>query len=101
MRKVISISTISLLLLAPGAWPHVTKTPVTPRKPSVAAGSQGVVVSGKSAAIRILEQGGNPADAAAATLLALSVTYVGAFCVGGEIPILVYSADHKSVKLLE
>ena len=31
----------------------------------------------------------------------LSVTYVGAFCVGGEIPILVYSADHKSVKLLE
>src|SRR5215468_1778723 len=105
MRKVISISTISLLLLAPGAWPHATKSPVTPRKPSVAAGSQGVVVSGKSAAtaagIRILEQGGNAADAAAATLLALSVTYVGAFCVGGEIPILVYSADHKSVKLLE
>jgi gamma-glutamyltranspeptidase / glutathione hydrolase len=105
MRKVISISIISLLLLAPGAWPQATKTPVTPRKPSVAAGSQGVVVSGKSAAtaagIRILEQGGNAADAGAATLLALSVTYVGAFCVGGEIPILVYSADRKSVKLLE
>src|SRR5262250_3571649 len=105
MRKVISISTISLLLLAPGAWPHVTKTPVTPRQPSVSTGSQGVVVSGRPAAtaagIKILEQGGNAADAGAATLLALSVTYVGAFCVGGEIPILVYSADQKNVKLLE
>src|SRR6185437_13856911 len=79
------------------------------RGPSVAAGSQGVVVSGKSAAtaagINILEYGGNAADAGAATLLALSVTYVGAFCVGGEVPILVYSAgqknDQKTVKLLE
>src|SRR5215472_1234563 len=59
--------------------------------PSVAAGSQGMVVSGKPAAtaagIKILEQGGNAADAGAATLLALSVTYVGAFCVGGEVPV--------------
>ena len=47
------------------------------------------------------EQGGNAADAGAATLLALSVTYVGAFCVGGEVPILVYSAEQKNVKLLE
>jgi gamma-glutamyltranspeptidase/glutathione hydrolase len=105
MLKVIFISAISLLLLAPGAWPQATETPVTPRAPSVVAGSQGVVVSGKPAAtaagIKILKQGGNAADAGAATLLALSVTYVGAFCVGGEIPILVYSADQKNVKLLE
>ena len=101
MRKVISISAVSLLLLAPGAWPQATETPVTPGAPSVAAGSQGVVVSGKpgatAAGIKILEQGGNAADAAAATLLVLSVTYVGAFCVGGEIPILVYSADQKKI----
>src|SRR5580698_8235054 len=114
IRKIISISSASLLLLAPFllapfAWPQVTKTPVSPRGPSVAAGSQGVVVSGRPAAtaagIKILEQGGNAADAGAATLLALSVTYVGAFCVGGEVPILVYSAgqkdDQKNVKLLE
>jgi gamma-glutamyltranspeptidase / glutathione hydrolase len=118
MRKIISLSSVSLLLLAPFllapfAWPQVTRTPVSPRGPSVATGSQGVVVSGRPAAtaagIKILEQGGNAADAGAATLLALSVTYVGAFCVGGEVPILVYSADpkpgqkndQKNVKLLE
>ena len=103
MRKIISMSSVCLLLLAPFAWPQ--EAPVRPRGSSVATSSQGVVVSGKPAAtaagIRILEQGGNAADAGAATLLALSVTYVGAFCVGGEVPILVYSAGEKNVKLLE
>jgi len=75
----------------------------------VVVGDRGVVVSGRPAAtaagIKILEQGGNAADAGAATLLALSVTYVGAFCVGGEVPILVYSphpkGDQKNVELIE
>ncbi|HMI50596.1 MAG TPA: gamma-glutamyltransferase [Candidatus Saccharimonadales bacterium] len=97
MRKIILISAASVFFLAPFAWPQ--------QGPSIAAGGQGVIVSGKPAAtaagIKILEQGGNAADAGAATLLALSVTSVGAYCVGGEIPILVYSADHKTVKLLE
>jgi len=105
MRKIIPISAASLLFLAPFGWPQATERPVAVRGPSVAAGRQGVVVSGKPAAtaagIAILEKGGNAADAGAATLLALSVTYVGAFCVGGEIPILVYSANQKNVKLLE
>ncbi len=69
-----------------------------------AAGSRGVVVSGNAAAtaagVRILEQGGNAADAGAATLLALSVTTVGAFCIGGEVPVLVYDAAAKDVKVL-
>ena len=97
MRKIFS-TLAATVFLAPLAWPQR-------HEPSVATGSQGVVVSGKPAAtaagIKILQQGGNAADAGAATLLALSVTYVGAFCVGGEIPILVYSADQKTVKLLE
>lgn len=70
-----------------------------------ATGGQGVVVSGNrdatAAGISMLEQGGNAADAGAATLMALSVTTVGAFCIGGEVPILVYSTDQNSVKLLE
>jgi gamma-glutamyltranspeptidase/glutathione hydrolase len=48
----------------------------------------------------MLEQGGNAADAGAATLLALSVTQVGAFCIGGEVPVLIYDASKKDVKLL-
>jgi gamma-glutamyltranspeptidase / glutathione hydrolase len=105
MRKAISVAVISLLLIVQNAWPQATKTPVAAHGPSVAVGSQGVVVSGRpastAAGVKILEQGGNAADAGAATLLALSVTYVGAFCVGGEIPILVYDAGQKNVKLLE
>jgi gamma-glutamyltranspeptidase / glutathione hydrolase len=105
MRKIIAISSVFFLLLAPYSWTQATKTPAARRGPSVAVGSQGVVVSGRPAAttagIKILEQGGNAADAGAATLLALSVTYVGAFCVGGEVPILVYNADQKNVKLIE
>ena len=105
MRKVISISCVFLLFLSPYALPQATKTPFTHHGPSIATGSQGVVVSGRPAAtaagIKILEQGGNAADAGAATLLALSVTYVGAFCVGGEVPILVYNKKQKNVKLIE
>src|SRR6202161_967725 len=109
MRKAISVAVISLLLIVQNAWPQATKTPVAAHGPSVAVGSQGVVVSGRpastAAGVKILEQGGNAADAGAATLLALSVTYVGAFCVGGEVPILVYSAGQnagqKNVKLIE
>ena len=69
-----------------------------------ASGTKGVVVSGRTAAtdagIRMLEQGGNAADAGAATLLALSVTQVGAFCIGGEVPVLIYDAAKKEVKVL-
>jgi gamma-glutamyltranspeptidase/glutathione hydrolase len=105
MRKINSILCVFLFLLSPIAWTQATKTPVGPHGPSVATGTQGVVVSGRPAAtaagIKTLQQGGNAADAGAATLLALSVTYVGAFCVGGEIPILIYSADQKNVKLVE
>jgi hypothetical protein len=64
MRKIISISSVSLLLLAPFASPQATKTPVSPRGPSVAAGSKGVVVSGKAAAtaagIKILDRAETP-----------------------------------------
>lgn len=105
MRKIILTSTACLLSFVPFASPLATKSHVASRGPSVASGSRGVVVSGKPAAtaagIKILEQGGNAADAGAATLLALSVTSVGAYCIGGEIPILVYSADRKDVRLLE
>ncbi len=75
-----------------------------PAQQRTAVGSKGLVVSGNAAAtaagIRIMAQGGNAADAGAATLLALSVTTVGAFCIGGEVPVLIYDAARKDVKVL-
>jgi gamma-glutamyltranspeptidase / glutathione hydrolase len=83
----------------------VALSPVTAAdQQHAASGSRGLVVSGRAAAtsagIRMLEQGGNAADASAATLLALSVTQVGAFCIGGEVPVLIYDASKKDVRVL-
>ena len=47
----------------------------------------------------MLRDGGNAADAAVATILALSVTDANQFCFGGEVPILVYDATRKVVEV--
>jgi gamma-glutamyltranspeptidase/glutathione hydrolase len=65
-------------------------------KGAVSAGGQGAVDAGLS----ILKAGGNAADAAAATIVALSITDSGAFCFGGEVPILVYNARRGVVEVL-
>ena len=63
---------------------------------AIAAGGSGAVAAG----IELLEQGGNAADAAAATLLALAVTDYGSFAIGGEVPLLIYDAKKGEVKVL-
>jgi gamma-glutamyltranspeptidase/glutathione hydrolase len=63
---------------------------------AVAAGGRDAVLAG----IEILNRGGNAADAAAATILALSVTDSRSFCFGGEVPILVYDARTKGVTVI-
>ncbi len=63
---------------------------------AVAAGGSGAVAAG----ITLLEQGGNAADAAAATLLALAITDYGSFAIGGEIPFIIYDAKRREVKTL-
>jgi len=63
---------------------------------AVAAGGKPAVAAGLS----VLKQGGNAADAAAATLLALSVTDFGNFAIGSEIPLIIYDARKKEVKVL-
>ncbi len=67
-------------------------------------GKGGAVAAGRaesvSAGLSILEQGGNAADASAATLLALSITDYGSFCIGGEIPFIFYNAKKKEVTVL-
>src|SRR6516165_5718932 len=68
------------------------------------SGSQGAVAAGGRDAVlsgtEILNRGGNAADAAAATILALSVTDSRSFCFGGEVPILVYDAKTQGVTVI-
>ncbi len=71
-------------------WRAVSKTGV------VAAGGAPAVAAG----IEILEAGGNAADAAAGTILALNVTDHGACSIGGEVPLLIYNAAKQEVKAL-
>jgi gamma-glutamyltranspeptidase/glutathione hydrolase len=63
---------------------------------AVSAGGRGAVAAG----LEILKRGGNAADAGAATIFALSVTDSRAFCFGGEVPILVYDAQHRNVTVI-
>src|SRR5688572_305025 len=102
MRRILSI--LVLLLGVGTVRPQEQPPSGAIRRGRSASGSKGVVVSGRAAptdaGVKILGRGGNAADAGAATLLALSVTTVGAFCIGGEVPLLVYSAEKKHVKVL-
>ena len=68
----------------------------TGKNGAVSAGGAEAVAAG----IEILKRGGNAADSAAATILALSVTDSGGFCFGGEVPILVYDARRKVIEVL-
>jgi len=63
---------------------------------AVAAGGAGAVAAG----IAMLDAGGNAADGAAATLLALIVTDYGNCASGGEIPLIIYDASKGRVKVL-
>ncbi|HZL87804.1 MAG TPA: gamma-glutamyltransferase [Pirellulaceae bacterium] len=68
------------------------------------SGSKGAVASGSreatDAGLAMLQSGGNAADAAAATILTLSVTDSGNFCFGGEVPIIVYDQQRHSTEVL-
>lgn len=67
-------------------------------------GNQGAVSAGGAesvaAGLEILKRGGNAADSAAATILALSVTDSGGFCFGGEVPIIIYDAKRNVVEVI-
>ncbi len=57
-------------------------------------------INSVAAGLQILEEGGNAADAAAATILALAVTDYGLFAMGGEVPLIMYDAKKQEVKVL-
>src|SRR5215813_14058560 len=86
-----------------GLTPLSALAQAAPRGDWKASGTKGAVAAGGKEAVdaglEILKSGGNAADAAA-TILALSVTDSGAFCFGGEVPVLVYDARRKVVEVL-
>jgi gamma-glutamyltranspeptidase/glutathione hydrolase len=82
-----------------------TKTPANfAIQDSSASGTRAAVAAGGAesvaAGIAMIESGGNAADAAAATLLALTVTDAHLVCFGGEVPILVFDPKTRSVEVL-
>jgi gamma-glutamyltranspeptidase/glutathione hydrolase len=68
------------------------------------SGKNGIIAAGKkegvAAGISMFELGGNAADAAVSSLLVLSVKHIGAFCIGGEVPLIIYDAEKDEVKVL-
>jgi gamma-glutamyltranspeptidase/glutathione hydrolase len=66
-----------------------------------ASGNGGVVASGAREATLagrdILQNGGNAADAAVATIFNLAVSDYGLFCIGGEVPFIFYDAKTGEV----
>jgi gamma-glutamyltranspeptidase / glutathione hydrolase len=63
---------------------------------AVAAGGQEAVEAG----LTVLKAGGNAADAAVATVLALAITDARSFGFGGEVPILVSDARRRVVEVV-
>lgn len=71
---------------------------------TTASGKNGIISAGKkegaAAGIEMFNLDGNAADAAVSSLLVLSVKHIGAFCIGGEVPLIIYDANKKEVKVL-
>ena len=94
------------LCLACSALPRVVKAQSQPRGGGTwhASGKAGAVAAGGAGAvdagIEILKSGGNAADAAVATILALTVTDATSVCFGGEVPILIYDAKTRTIEVL-
>lgn len=103
-RSWIMLALAAALALPASGVAQVRKGQAEKQGPWSASGKNGAISAGGQGAVEagltILKSGGNAADGAAATILALSVTDSGSFCFGGEVPILVYDAKRGVVEVL-
>ena len=95
---------VTALFLAGGLLLYGASNLQAPRSGSVASGRNGIVVAGEKRAAdigtQVLEKGGNAADATTAALLALSVTKIGSFTIGGEASVIFYDAHERKAHVL-
>jgi gamma-glutamyltranspeptidase/glutathione hydrolase len=100
----IDLRKAATLLLAAGLLLYGTSNLQAARSASVASGKNGIVVAGEKRAAdigtQVLEKGGNAVDATTASLLALSVTKIGSFTIGGEASILLYDVHQRKAHAL-
>ena len=98
MKRTLCVVTLSVALLVPVSLRAADSVGwhASGKGGAVAAGGADAVKAG----IGILEKGGNAADAATATLLALAVTDYGLFAMGGEVPLIIYDEKSGKVKTL-
>ena len=91
-------SWLLIVLAAPVASVHadVITWKASGKNGAVAAGEMNSVAAG----MQMLADGGNAADAAVATLLALAVTDYGMFAIGGEVPLIIFDAKKQEVRVL-
>ena len=87
---------IFVLLTSLAAWSQDPGNSASGKGGAVSSGDPDAVQAG----IGILEQGGNAADAAAATIFALAITDFGRFAMGGEAPLIIYDANSGQAKVL-
>jgi gamma-glutamyltranspeptidase/glutathione hydrolase len=116
--SLFSIFVILVLLAGPllragtpqdkGKPPGEPKTPAAEQKGKSTtwkgSGKNGAIAAGSKEAVdaglAVLKGGGNAADAAAASILVLTVTESNIVCFGGEVPIVVYDAKRGSVEVI-
>jgi gamma-glutamyltranspeptidase/glutathione hydrolase len=95
---------VTALFLAGGLLLYGASNLQAPRSGSVASGRNGIVVAGEKRAAdigtQVLEKGENAADATTAALLALSVTKIGSFTIGGEASVIFYDAHERKAHVL-
>ena len=96
--RFLSILVLTFFLLEPCAGEAQKKLTwhASGREGAVAAENPKAVEAG----IEMLEKGGNAVDASVATMLVASIMDYGMFCIGAEVPFMIYDAKKKEVKTM-
>ena len=104
MQRSVSILLAVLLVAASGLSVSIAARQAPAPLRSEVRATNGVVASGRTfsaeAGARILSAGGNAIDAGVATVFAAAVVEISHFGLGGEAPIIIYSAKANRVVVI-